>query len=404
MRDVHGLAAGRNEFRPRGAAAGRLDSLALSGLHCDLFRNARAMRAVSIEFCDLSNLTALEAVRLIAKGELRAEEYALRLLDRYRALQSLHPVIRMEEERVLESARVIDQRRARGESLGALGGLPVIIEDDIDVAGTPTAMTAAFSARHLRSPSVAHRLFDAGAVLFGKANRQLACGAAAAAIAARLIPAGLGIDTTGSIRPMARTVADVALLHAAITGRPYAPACDLRTTRIGVPGAPYWEGIDPDIAWVAQNALIRLQAAGATLVDVDAGTYFALASERVFPPPQVEEAREQSRRKAAEAYAALFAEHRLAAIVFPTRPTLAPRIEPASTQVATDEAPSRFRNTQVTAVLGVPGLSIPAGLTPQGRLVGLEFNALAGCDGELLALGIAVEQAWPTLPAPQPIG
>jgi hypothetical protein len=36
--------------------------------------------------------------------------------------------------------------------------------------------------------------------------------------------------------------------------------------------------------------------------------------------------------------------------------------------------------------------------------VGLEFNALAGCDGELLALGIAVEQAWPTLPAPQPIG
>src|SRR5690242_18666022 len=129
MRDVHGLAAGRNEFRARGAAASRLDALAVPGLNCDLFRNARAIRAVSIEFCDLSTLTAVEAVHLIAKGELRAEEYALRLLERQRALQSLHAVTWLDEERVVESARAIDSRRERGEPLGMLGGLPVIIKD-----------------------------------------------------------------------------------------------------------------------------------------------------------------------------------------------------------------------------------------------------------------------------------
>jgi indoleacetamide hydrolase len=138
---------------------------------------------------------------------------------------------------------------------------------------------------------------------------------------------------------------------------------------------------------VAQNALIRLQAAGVKLVEVDARGYFSLASQTVFSPAQIEEARGQGRHRAVEAYTAMFAEHRLAAIVFPTHPIPV----------------SKFRNTHVTSVLGAPGLSIPAGLTAQGLPVGLEFDALAGYDTELLALGIAVEQAWPKIPPPQPI-
>jgi len=330
MRDVHGLAAGRNEFRHRGS--GWAETLAVPGLNCDLFRNARAVRAAEVEFCDLSNLTAIEAVRLIAKGELRAEEYALRLIERHRALKSLNAVTWMDEERVLESARAIDERRARGEPLGALGGLPVIINDSIDVAGT-----------------VVQRLFDAGAVFFGKASEGTA-----AAIAARLVPAGLDTDTI-----MAHTVADIALLHSTITGKAQAPPCDLRATRIGVPTAPYWVGIDPEVGRVARNALIRLQAAGATLVDVDA------------------------RRPATND--AAFAERRLTAIVSLSRI-------------------GKFLNIHVTGVLGAPGLSIPAGLTAQGLPVGLQFDALSGYDSELLALGIAVEQAWPRILPPQPVG
>jgi Asp-tRNA(Asn)/Glu-tRNA(Gln) amidotransferase A subunit family amidase len=319
-----------------------MESLAVPGLNCDLFRSARAIRAVTLEFCDLSNLTAIEAVHLIAKGELRAEEYALRLMERYRALKSLNAVTWMGEERVLESARAIDHRRERGEPIGMLGGLPVLIKDDIEVPGTLTAAASAILAKDIRDAdaTVAQRLFDAGAVFFGTANMDELAGA----LARRLVPAGLGTDMIGS-----RTVADVALLHAAITGRPPAPRCDLRATRIGVPTAAYWEGIDLQIARVAHNALIRLQAAGVELVEVDA--------------------------RAVEAYEAMFTEHRLAAIVFPTRPRQAPL-----------------------------GLSIPAGLTAQGLPVGLEFDALAGYDSELLALGIAVEQAWPAIPPPQPIG
>ena len=122
----------------------------------------------------------------------------------------------------------------------------------------------------------------------------------------------------------------------------------------------------------------------------------------------------------------MFAEHQLAAIVFPTQAMLAALIEPGTDEVssqarairdaAAENPPqagqpvhfgrkhlSKFRNTHVTGVLGTPGLSIPAGLTAQGLPVGLEFDALPGHDSELLALGIAVEQAWPGTPAPQPI-
>jgi len=358
MRDVHGLAAGRNEFRDRGS--GRTQTLAEPGLNCDLFRNARAILAVEVGFCDLSNLTAIEAVRLIAKGELRAEEYALRLLERYRALKSLNVVTWMDEERVVESARKIDQLRARGEPLGALGGLPVIIKDTIDVGGTPAAAASAIFARNMRFTNAAQRLFDAGAVLFGTDpydHRGTADGLSAgtaAAIAARLVPVGLGTDTI-----MARTVADVALVHAAITGTLQATSCDLRAIRIGVPAAPHWIGIDPETGRVARNALTHLQAAGVKLVDLDARTCC----------------------QAAAAHAATFAEHGLAAIVFPTQ-----------------------MQAHGPRALGAPSLSIPAGLTAQGLPVGLEFDALAGDDRELLALGLAVEQTWPKIPLPQPIG
>src|SRR5213078_4120836 len=107
-------------------------------------------------------------------------------------------------------------------------------------------------------------------------------GGPAAAIAARIVPAGLGTDTGGSTRipaaltgtvglrpsvgnggtqrryndanlvvpishtrdtvgPMGRTVADVALLDSVITGAPIAVAEPLRGKRFGVP-ASFWAG------------------------------------------------------------------------------------------------------------------------------------------------------------------
>jgi indoleacetamide hydrolase len=529
MRETHGPATVWGGIRGKGTAVGLMETLTASGLNCDLFRCARAPSVnVAVDsICDLSNLTAVEAVRHIANGDLRAEEYAMRLLERHRALKSLNALTWIDEARVLEAARAVDERRRRGVALGPLGGLPVLIKDNIDVAGTPTAAASAGFKDNVRTGNapVAQRLFDQGAVFFGKANmHELAgggtcsnpatgfvgnpydparvpggsSGGTAAAIAARIVPAGLGTDTAGSVRipsslcgtsglrpsifggklypdegvlplaldldtvgPMARTVADVALLHSAITGKPSLPARDLSTVRIGVPRSPYWEGIDAEVARVAEDALLRLRAAGATLVDIDASSYYPLASEvygtlvnhglkedlgpylrligsklgvedivaaiasqdtkamferaraMTFSELQMREARNDLRRKIEAAYRSLLESNGLVAIVFPTQPMAAPLIN-SSGDTTADEIEINgkpvnkglifIRNTHVTCALGTPGLSLPAGLTAQGLPVGLELDGLAGRDSELLALGMAVEQAWPKVPEPRGLG
>lgn len=529
MRVTHGPATVWGGIRGKGTAAGLMETLTISGLNCDLFRCARAPSVnVAVDnVSDLANLTAVEAVRRIAKGELRAEEYALRLLERQRALKALNILTWIDEAQVLEAARAVDDRRRKGVPLGPLGGLPVIIKDNIDVAGTPTAAASASfrdNVAHQHAPLV-QRLFEQGAVFFGKANmHELAgggtcsnpvtgfvgnpydprrvpggsSGGTAAAIAARIVPAGLGSDTAGSVRipsalcgtaglrpsifggklysdagvlplaidldtvgPMARTVADVALLHSALTGQPPLPVPDLGRVRIGVPRNPYWEGIDAEVARVAEDALLRLRAAGATLVEVDTSSYYPLASEvygtlvnhglkedlgpylkligsklrpadiaaaiaskdtkamferalgMSFSRSQMDDARGELRRKIEGAYRGLLQSQDLAAIVFPTQPMAAPLISPEG-DLPSDEVEINggkvnkglifIRNTHVTCALGVPGLAIPAGLTSQGLPVGLELDGLAGRDSELLALGMAVEQAWPALPAPRAIG
>ena len=63
--------------------------------------------------------------------------------------------------------------------------------------------------------------------------------------------------------------------------------------------------------------------------------------------------------------------------------------------------PAAFgRNVSPSSRAGLPGLVIPAGLTPDGLPVGLELDGAAENDSELLALGLAVEAALGTIPAP----
>src|SRR5690606_16583871 len=127
-------------------------------------------------------------------------------------------------------------------------------------------------------------------------------GGSAAAVAAGVAPAALGTDTGGSVRypaaacglvglrpttgrhnregivplsrtrdtpgPMARTVADVALLDAVLTDQWSTPDTTLKNVRIGIPKAGFWDDADPGVARLAQEALDAMQHAGATLIDV----------------------------------------------------------------------------------------------------------------------------------------
>ncbi len=471
----------------------------------------------------MKELSAAEAVRRIAAGELRAEEYASRLLARYRELKALNAVNWIDEARLLEDARAVDRKRATGERLGMLAGLPVIIKDNIDVTGTPSAAGSLMLKDIIAKTNapVVQRLFDSGALLFAKANmHELAAGGTssnpsygavrnpydlkrvpggssggtAAALAARMVAAGLGSDTAGSVRipsalsgtaalrptilphklypdagvvplaldldtvgPMARTIGDVALLHAAITATPIPDATHLRGVRIGLPRKPYWEDIEPEVERVMQQALEALADAGVVFVDVETESYYPLATlvyrtlvmngvrgdlrpylarararvsiEQVVagiaskdtrtlfetardldtPAAVIEAARTTQRQQIVNAYHELLREHGIAAIVLPTEPVVAPLIK-ESGDLRDDEIElngrgvskvmTLIRNTHVTAGLGVPGISLPAGLSTQGLPVGLELDGLAGHDSELLGLGIAVERVLGPLPPP----
>jgi len=298
---------------------------------------------------DVIELGAQAAVDHIKKGDMKAEDYAGQLLKRYNVLKDLNTVITIDEARVLQEARKIDQARTRGERLGPLAGLPFIVKDQITVAGYPCTAGHELLKGYVpkQSATVVDTMVKAGGVVFAKANCNTMIGSVAgnvtssnvyfgfvhnpydrsripggssggtgAAIAARIVPAGLGEDTGGSVRipsalcgiagirpstftmenalegtsrkrypdfgiiptpglletigPMARTLADVAFLDSVITGE-MAPAVDLLNLRIGIPRSDYWESraFDPGVEKVTREAFAKLRSAGAQLVEVD---------------------------------------------------------------------------------------------------------------------------------------
>jgi Asp-tRNA(Asn)/Glu-tRNA(Gln) amidotransferase A subunit family amidase len=281
-------------------------------------------------------LSARSAADYIRRGELSAERYAQVLLERYKAHTNLNVVAPIDEAKLLEDAREVDRARVRGAQLGPLAGLPVIIKDNVNTVGFPTTAGTRVlkDYRPKANAQLADMIFRQGAILFAKANmHELALGSTsanptfgfvknpydltripggssggtAAALAARIVPLGIGSDTTGSIRmpshfcgtaglrpsnpptnkpypvdgivplevmfdvagPMARNVADVAFMHSAITRGPELSPLDLRGVRIGVPRTPLWGTLDPDIAKIMESALDRLRGAGAEVVDVN---------------------------------------------------------------------------------------------------------------------------------------
>ena len=60
-----------------------------------------------------------------------------------------------------------------------------------------------------------------------------------------------------------------------------------------------------------------------------------------------------------------------------------------------------IRNTSPGSVAGIPGLSLPAGMTKAGLPVGLEIDGPEGSDQQVLAIGLALETILPELPAPK---
>src|SRR5262245_43497111 len=92
-----------------------------------------------------TELTGVEALRLMHSGDLKAEAYLSALLTRKDLATQAHALIAFDAEKALVQARQIDRSRMAGGRVGPLGGLPLVIKDNIDTASLPTsAGTALF--------------------------------------------------------------------------------------------------------------------------------------------------------------------------------------------------------------------------------------------------------------------
>ncbi|HEX6121745.1 MAG TPA: amidase family protein, partial [Ktedonobacterales bacterium] len=178
----------------------------------------------------LTGLSARELAARIAAGELSAVEVVEAHIQRIEAVNArLNAVVVTRYDEARAEARAADERRARGEPLGPLHGVPITIKESLDLAGTPATFGIPARKRILATsddPYVA-RLRAAGAIVLGKTNvPQLllyiesdspaygrtnnpwnlaravggSSGGQAAILAAGGTPLGLGTDLGGSLR------------------------------------------------------------------------------------------------------------------------------------------------------------------------------------------------------------
>ena len=231
---------------------------------------------------DLVTKTAVELQQLLDRGDVSAVEVAQAHLDRIAATDDrVKAFLHVTAEHALDRAADVDRRRAAGEQLGRLAGVPVAVKDIFTTRGIPTTCGSKILEPY-RPPydsTVVRKLHEADAIMLGKTNMdEFAMGSSGensaffpsrnpwdlervpggssagsvTAVAAFQAPLALGTDTGGSIRqpaaftglvgakptygrvsrygmiafassldqagPFARTVTDAAWLQEAIAG------------------------------------------------------------------------------------------------------------------------------------------------------------------------------------------
>jgi aspartyl-tRNA(Asn)/glutamyl-tRNA(Gln) amidotransferase subunit A len=249
---------------------------------------------------ELIKKTAAELAAAITAGDVSAAEVTQAHLDRIGAVDGdVKAFLHVAADDALAQAREVDRKRAAGEPLGALAGVPVAVKDLFATEGMPTTCGSKILEGWVPpyESTVTQRLRRAGAVLIGKTNMDEfamgsstensgfwtshnpwdlakvpggSSGGSAAAVAAYEAPLALGTDTGGSIRqpaavcgvvgtkptyggnsrygvvafassldtpgPFGRTVLDAALLHEVMSGH---DPCD--STSINAPVPPVVE-------------------------------------------------------------------------------------------------------------------------------------------------------------------
>ena len=88
---------------------------------------------------DLIRLNASELVELLAKREISAVELTQAHLDQIAKVgDAVHSFLHISGESALATARDVDSRRAAGEKLADLAGVPIAVKDNLTTADAPT--------------------------------------------------------------------------------------------------------------------------------------------------------------------------------------------------------------------------------------------------------------------------
>ncbi len=270
----------------------------------------------------LTRMTAAQIAAVLASGDVSAAEVAQAHLDRVALTDGkVHAFLHVAADDALKAARAVDAKRAAGEPLGPLAGVPLALKDVFTTKDMPTTSGSRILEgwRPPYDATITARLRAAGVVILGKTNMDEfamgsstensafgpsrnpwdldrvpggSSGGSSAAVAAFQVPLGIGTDTGGSIRqpaavcgivgvkptyggssryglvafassldtpgPLARTVLDAALLHEAISGH------DPRdSTSINAPVPPVVEAArHPDVSGMKIGVVTELGGDG----------------------------------------------------------------------------------------------------------------------------------------------
>ena len=113
-----------------------------------------------------------------ASGAFTSEALTQAFLDRISRYNPHYNAIIFPNPAALDDARAVDRRRAAGEALGPLAGVPVVVKDTMDMAGFPTtggwsllcSRTGGVDLMPGTDSPVVVRMRAAGAVILGKTN------------------------------------------------------------------------------------------------------------------------------------------------------------------------------------------------------------------------------------------
>jgi aspartyl-tRNA(Asn)/glutamyl-tRNA(Gln) amidotransferase subunit A len=446
---------------------------------------------------DLAGFTIATATKELAARRLWAVELVeetLATVDRDN--ERLNAYLHVDREGALAAARRADAALDDG-SAGPLAGIPICVKDVIHVAGMPTTAGSSGWSRLPTADAVAvARLREAGAVIIGKGNtNEFAFGidgrnphwgdcrnpcdptrisggssaGPACATRAGLALGGLGTDTSGSLRvpaslcglvavrpthglvptagvvplawsydtvgPLARTVADAALLLEVIAGPAlgpagYAggdPALDLRGRIVGLLTQFIEAGCDPEIAASSHAAAALLESLGAKVRPVELPrlehidtihTLIQFAEAAAVHRRWIDDQRpryEPAVLDRLEAGAALSATDYLEAqrarelfrvetaraidgvdaLIAPATPIVAPPLDADTVDVDGRQVLVRtalLSFTLALSQLGIPVVAIPLGETA-GLPFGLQITGRPGTERSLLALAAAYRRA-----------